>query len=187
MTRAEIATAVRNWLVASGVAGGIPSPDARVIFADQTGPRPPKPYATVKVTTAGAELRHVEAWTDTSVVTPTWRARTDQRAMVSVNAFGEGAEEWLRRAALMLYAPSIKQQNTAAGVAIWLEGSVRDLSSAVSDRFEARYQADFRVDYVQTESVTSEAGVPLAVVEHTDTYLGGSPDDLVVTNTEVLP
>ncbi len=50
----RIIQAIRAWLKAAAARGGLT--DAQVVVADDKGPRPPKPYLTVNVTTLGSAI-----------------------------------------------------------------------------------------------------------------------------------
>lgn len=184
--KAAIEAAVRAWLIAAGVAGGVPNPDRAVVLADQDGPRPPLPYLVVRVVVYDIPVHEDEDLVD-DADPPTWRARGLRTSTVSVNAFGGSAAAWLERANLMLRAPSIRAQLDAAGFALRPNGGINNLSALRDSGTETRFQRDFAVDYTREGSVPddTEALVELAEAVHEDTWQG-SPDDLVQTVTEAI-
>lgn len=174
--RSAIESAAIAWLVAAGASGGISSPDAKVIVADQGGPRPPLPYLTVKAIVYDVPVGRDQEFRN-DAATPEWRAHGQRAGTLSVNAYGVGAEAWLERATQFLRAPAIKAQLSAvlSGTGINLEpiGGIRNLSGLVDDEIEPRFQRDFAVAY-QLESDT-EALIELETVDIADTYETEAP------------
>lgn len=183
--RTDIENAIVAWLVAAGVDGGIPSPDSAVIIADQDAPRPPLPYLTVRLTSYGGKAGEDEELIDDSDP-PLFTARGQRTGEVSINAYGDGAEDWLERAGFMLRYPSVKAILTAAGLNVEPIGEVRNLSALRSSHSENRFQQDFSVAYERTALPTdTEEAVELEVVQHTDDW-EGSPNTRTVIVTENL-
>lgn len=181
LIRAAIENAVRAWLVAGGVVGGIPNADRAVIFAHQDGPRPPMPYLLVNLLVPSVQVGEDEEIVD-DADPPQHHIRGNRYATVSVNAFGATAFDWLELAALRLRAPSIKALNTAAGIAVQPMGGVNDLSALRDQSTERRWQQDFRVDFVrQAAELETESLIEFEQMVREDT-LG----DRVVTTIEVL-
>lgn len=187
MTRNALETAVRAWLVATGAQSGIPNADSAVIFADEDGVRPPLPYLTVRVLVYDVDV-HVDERIDKvdEDDAPTWESRGLRTGTVAVNSYGAGGEAWLERAAFMINAPSSQAVLQPAGVVIRTNGGINNLSGLLDDGTEVRFERDFSVDYERRASETEVEGlVELETVVHEDTF-AGSPDDRVVTITEVL-
>ena len=184
--KAAIEAAVRAWLIAAGVSGGVPNPDRAVVLADKDGPRPPLPYLVVRVVVYDIPVHEDEDLVDDSDP-PTWRGRGQRTSTVSINAFGAGADAWLERASLMLRAPSILAQLTAAAIVVRPAGGLNNLSALRDSGTEARFQRDYSVDYTREGSVPddTEDVTELELVVHEDTWQG-SPDDLIETVTEAL-
>lgn len=184
--RSTIEDGVRAWLVAAGVAGGIPSAASAVIFADQDAVRPPLPYLVVKVVVYDIPVHEDEDLFDDEDP-PRWRGRGNRTSTVSVNAYGAGAEAWLERATLFLRSPATLAQLGAAGLAVRPEGGLNNLSGLLDDSTQVRFQRDFAVDYVRegADPADTEDVTELELVVHEDTWTGG-PDDLVQTVSEVL-
>jgi hypothetical protein len=186
MTRVAIEDAVRAWLVAAGALGGIPTPNAKVVIADQDVTRPPLPYLLVRTLTHDVPVGQDETIVD-DATPPQVYVRGQRYSTLSVNAFGETALGWLQRAVLHLRSPSILALNQAAGIAVQLQGGLTNLSGVRDSHTETRFVQDLRVSYEAiTPAVDAEPGVPLEQVVHTDEYTSqdGSPDrtDVVTIN-----
>lgn len=171
-TRTEIEDAAIAWLVAAGVAGGIPSPDNKVILADDDGVRPALPYLTVRLPLHDVPVGEDQDLYDDEA-TPNWRAHGYRRGTLTVNGYGDGAEAWIVRATQHLRAPAIRNQLIAAGLAITALGGLRNLSGLVDDATENRFGRDFEITY-QLESDT----VPVIELESaaiSETYESDAP------------
>lgn len=177
MTRTELEDKVRAWLVAAGALGGIASPDAKVIVADQDGTRPPLPYLLVRTLTHDVPVGQDETIVD-DATPPQVYVRGQRYATVGVQAFGEEALGWLQRAMRHLSSPSIVARNRTAGVAIRAQGGITNLSRLRDSHTEARFSQDFRVDFeVLTAEADAEGAVELEQVVNTHEYTSqdGSP------------
>lgn len=178
-TRTEIEAGIRSWLKLAGSAAGLT--DAQVVIADQHMPRPAPPYLTVKVVTLDIPIGEDEQLVN---AVPEYRSRGQRRALVSINAYGETAVEWLERACTRLRHPAVQAVIDAAGLTLRTDGGLNDLSALVDTSIETRGQRDIEVTYAV---VTDAEGVTeLLTVESTNTYEGGSPADLVETHTVTL-
>lgn len=184
--RSAIEDGVRAWLVAAGVAGGVPNAARAVIFADQDAVRPALPYMVVRVVVYDIPVHEDEDLFDDESP-PQWRGRGSRTSTVSVNAYGTGAEAWLERATLFLRSPATLAQLGAAGLAVRTEGGLNNLSGLLDESSQVRFQRDFLVDYTRegADPADTEAVTELELVVHEDTWTGG-PDDLVQTVSEVL-
>lgn len=174
----DILTAARGWLVAQGAAGGIPNPDAAVIFANENGPRPPLPYVVIDVEVFDERIGYDEVQIgSTALVAP----KGQRAGVISMESFGHGGERWLERAVYLL--------NTAESLglltALWLEpeGGLVNLSTAVDTDVETRYRRDFAFTYERhADAGDPSQGVELGQVVHTDDF-----DGRIITNTVDLP
>jgi hypothetical protein len=170
VTRANLETAVRSWLVLAGASGGIPNADRAVIIADKNGPRPTLPYLMVRIQDYDGQVHTDESIVDDGAI-PTWRSRGPRRATASVHAFGEGAEDWLVRASNQIGSPAVRSLFGAANIAVRPNGDVRNLSKLLDDKTQARFHRDFFVDYTHETAVPDRAPlVELGRVEHVDTF-----------------
>ncbi|MEN0065938.1 MAG: hypothetical protein AAGA48_27605 [Myxococcota bacterium] len=167
---------LRTWLKAAATAAGLT--DAQIILANQDGPRPPLPYATVNVLTYDAKLGEDETWVDASDP-PQLRQRGVRTGTLSVQTFGRGAATWLRRAVGRLRHPSVLAVTTEAGVTVEPTGGLQNLTNLVDTSMEPRFQRDFSVLYRTVSD--PETAIELDTVEVDST--SGPLDDFVVTLT----
>jgi hypothetical protein len=190
VTRAALENAVRAWLVAAGALGGISTPAAKVIAADQDGTRPPLPYLLVRTLTHDVPVGQDETIVD-DATPPRVYVRGQRYATVSINAFGETALGWLQRAVLHLRSPSIAALNQAAGIAVQLQGGLTNLSGLRDSHTETRFVQDLRVSYeALTPALDAEGAVELEQVVNTHEWSSqdGSPDrtEVVTLNLPTL-
>ncbi len=177
----EVEAGLRNWIVATAAAGGIPAPDSSVIFADENGPRPPLPYLVLDIQVfderIGTDSQRSNALGQVEV-------RGLRRGSVSVLAYGEGSVPWLERATTLLTSPAARAILDTAGLEVKSAGGLVDLTQVVDIEEEGRHQRDFDLLYVR-EPRTGEAeqGTILTEVQHTDTWDSNQPTDLVVNST----
>lgn len=172
---ANILVGFRTWLKAAGAAAGLT--DAQVIVADQNGPRPPLPYATVRVTSYDLRQGSDEEFVDASDP-PQFRQRGVRTGSVSVNVFGRAGSTWLRRAVGRLRHPSIKRAIDALGLTIEPLSGLNNLTSLRDTSMEPRFQRDFSVLYrtisdaeavveLETVAVTGSDDLPSPTVDLT--------------------
>jgi hypothetical protein len=165
VTLATLEDAIRAWVVAAGVAGGVPDADRAVIIADQDGTRPPLPYVAVRVLTFDGRVGEDESLVDDGDP-PAWHGRGNRTASVSLSAYGSGAEAWIERAAFLLGSPSVVALLRSAGLNVRPNGDLQNLSRVRDERTEVRFVRDFLVSYVREASVTeTEPLVELELVE----------------------
>lgn len=151
----ELARRVRLWLVANGVAGGIPTPDSAVILADTDGQRPPPPFATVKVTGTTEEGTEVISDAVPELTVTEWG-----RAFVSIQGIGEATADWLRRARMALQLQDVRTANATQGITLHgKDSSVRNLVLAFATRQEPRFLLELECTYR-----LALAGVPVLEV-----------------------
>lgn len=182
--RDDIGDAVRAWLIAAGASGGISSPDAKVIYADEDAVRPPLPYLTVKVLVYDIPDKEDESWVDDD---GNWNARGLRTGTVSLNAYGPTAEAWLERAHLMLGAPSVLADLSAAGLALRPRGGINNLSGVLDGATQARFQRDYAVDYRRESGATEvEAVLELETVQYDLELTSDASTDRTLTLTEAL-
>ncbi len=163
---------VRNWLKDE-----LSLTDAQVIPADDKGPRPPLPYLTVKV------LAHdiPESWDEIlrgvdGSDNPTQAVRGQRSFTVSLQGFGEGADELLQDAVLSLQFDSVQETLATAGLSLFpLVGASND--TVVRDTsFEPRYIRELEGLYQITSD--SRTGVPLETVSTTLKFNEGEADEM---------
>lgn len=161
MDIAATVAAVRTWVMA-----GTGLPTGSVIIADQDGPRPAKPYATVKLASIAAlgaydESKHeYDAGADPGEeITITTGGHRE--LVVSVNVYtpaSTGSAGALAFAMKLRSAASSETTTTAmqaAGASLFDVGQVRDLSAIDRTKFEGRAQLDARLYTTDSTSETT--------------------------------
>lgn len=173
-TRTHVEDSIRAWIVIAGYRNGIDDADAKVIIADQDGPKPRPPYISIRLDRFDEEVHTDETLQG---IDPSdgegrlFRARGLRTGVASITAFGRSAEYWLERSALMLNSPSVRALLNERNIALRRISPVVNLSRTLDDRTEARFMQDFRVDYERESSETeTEELVELELVEHEDDY-----------------
>lgn len=184
--RDDLIRAALDWFKAGAVpVGAAALTDQQVIRADQPGPRPALPYATVKFTALD-----VQRGEDDEVPgvdgggAPTVDVRGERSGTLSIQGFGEVTAEWLRLAGLRLRHDSIRQLLDAAGVTIDPVGGVTDISALVDTSNEPRFLREFAVIYGSTSGAEAS---PEATTTTTNYTQDGQPGSLAVTITEPPP
>lgn len=184
--RSDLEDAIRNWLVMSGAQGGITTPAAKVVFADQDAPRPAMPYLLIRLNAYDVMVGEDQHFVTDDTI-PLWVPQGQRTGSVSINAFGATAEAWLERAKLMLHAPSVLAASITDGITIRPVGGMNNLSYLLDDHTQVRFQHDFAVDYQRDASATEvEAVIELAEVDMEDTFASDSPPDRVINVVEVI-
>lgn len=172
MTPNELYLAVRAWFVLAARVTALGA--AEIIQADQAGPRPTPPYATIKVNTFDQMIGHDEEIVNASAQLVT---RGNRRATVSVNTFGEDAAAWLSRSVALLRHRSVKAILATQNVAVVPIGGANNLTHQVGDRMEPRFQRDFSIYYGQVSD--PEQLLELATVQAEQSFSG----ELTITDT----
>lgn len=146
-TREAIIQSVRAWLKSSCSLN-----DQQVIVslddgsAGKGGPRPAKPYLTVRVLVHDEVVGHDETVNDF--------ASGQRTGTLSLQGFGNQTEAWLEQAHLALSNPSARPAN----LTLTTLGGVSNATQALATGMEARFLREYRVYY----AITSE---PWPVVE----------------------
>lgn len=145
MTRAGLLAAVRAWL--KGWSADTALADLQVWAADTAATRPRPPYLSVRVTSwderyGTDELRDVD-----DAGTLRRRVVGQRSAVVTVEAFGDTAAGWLEEAASALQRPEVVAATGDAGVTLYAEGPLVNLSALRDTSIEPRYAQDFRALY----------------------------------------
>jgi len=164
--RNEILQAFRTWLKAWSSA--TPLTDDQVIPADDNGPRPALPYLTVKVILWGTQRGTPEVtltWDDPNLNAQT---RTQRTGTVNVQGFGPTAHEWLETAKDTLFLPDVVVLFGTAGLSVWEEEGIQDLSRAIDTGIEQRYSQDFRIAYGKVSGDYPAVPALIVRVEQTD-------------------
>lgn len=155
MTRAELEDALIAW-----AAGQLYPDGGRAILADQNGPRPALPFATVKITAT-------PTFSDPNVSPPDDYGDAiitfDHTAMVSVQVYGGDAAGLAERLFRSLGRETVREALRAAGLAFadWLT-PVNDTTQVVATENEPRFGFDAR--FVYSAEITDQVGV----IEHVE-------------------
>lgn len=122
--------------------------DAQVIFADQSGPRPPRPYLMLKLTVYDVPEGEDEELDDLDGGGNPIRTVTGERSgTVSVHGFGEAAEGWLETLGGSLRRAADRALIEAAGLTIVQFGGVQDLTARRDASMEPHFLREFRLAY----------------------------------------
>lgn len=173
--RDDLLTAARNLLVAVTDATA-----DKVENAGTKGPRPAKPYVTVRVSTTGGSGTHGPAeridGLNGSIPTATMRERRE--AVISYQGFGSTSFEWLDQMEIELDGPLSLATQATENITALLQSEVTDLSAILGTREETRcsFELRFRYQYAgakrdQVELLRTEVALDL---ERFD----GDPDTL---------
>jgi hypothetical protein len=130
-----------------------------VIYANQGGPVPPVPFATLTMgALVGIGQEHEYGW-GTDPGKPAYVPRKmagDRRLTCSVQVFGPGALDYARAAAQGLAKQTVRDVLDASGLApVAGVPEVRDLSELLATSFEdrAQFDAEFFLGDTYTDSV----------------------------------
>jgi len=172
----DILQAVRSWLKTA-----LTLTDAKVIVAEDDGPRPAMPYLTVKV------LAHdiPEGWDEVirtiSGDNPVNAVRGQRSFTVSVQGFGAGAEEYLQDAVLSLQLDSTQDSLTDAKISLFPLGGATPDAAVRDTSFEPRFIREFEGHYQITSGTAT--GVPLEDVVTTVTLNEDEADEMDASRT----
>lgn len=121
----------------------------------QNTPRPKKPYFTMQMVTPAA--KEGDDSNDLTVTGTNWNIGGQRKMTVDFNCYGNTHEEAYTYMALWqssLELQAIQSDLYAAGIAIWLNGNVVDLSALLNTGFEGR--AQMQVDFGITSNLTQD-------------------------------
>jgi hypothetical protein len=167
ITRATIEAAVVTWLS--------DATSKTVILANQGTPRPARPYLTVLIssvrTVGGEDARAISAVGVQTIY-------GDREVSVSVQAFGAGALDLARAAALALNKETVRQKLATSGLCpSGITPIVAELTELLETDFEERAQFDAVLALGETYTDT------VGLIEHVEgegTITQPGKDDTVV-------
>lgn len=132
MKFADIQRAIYNWFT--------DTTNVQAIWAEQEGPRPPRPYASLKLITGPVKTNGID---DMQYVSDgKYSLKGDRRITCSINVFGTDAHDILALARDSLDDPSVVDSLFADGLSIWDEGDPQDLTAKLETHWETRAQMD---------------------------------------------
>ena len=177
--RDDIFTALIAWLQTAPLS----LTAQQVIRARQPvdAPKPAKPYLTLLLLTL--DIPNGTDWKVSALAggLPTQRTAGNRSSTLSIQAYGEGAEDWLTTAHMMLDRVGVGDALTTAGLSLDRLGAITDLSAVLDTGYEARYSAEYTLRYgviSATETLT-----PVESVVTTSTYTSDTSGDLTITDT----
>lgn len=157
----DIIRAVRSWLKAA-VSPALA--DAKVIPADDKGPRPALPYITVRILTSelmvGEDERHDVLVEDDPFIV----FAGERRATIEIGGYGSETASWLQAAVLALDDPEVFEVLNDDGFTARPISALRNLSALLDTKIEARWSQDFEVDYWASRSRAAAAAEEIGVV-----------------------
>lgn len=131
--------AIHTWLKKE--VGEELSSDRAVIWAEENGPRPKRPYATLKLVTPSQKpmgkdnLRQV---TDPVTSATKFFLNGPRRMFVDINIFGDGAVQLLTKARDSLDNPIVIEFFECAGMQVEQEGTVSNETELLESAFQQR-------------------------------------------------
>lgn len=116
-----------------------------VIWADQDGPRPARPYATLRLITGAVKL----GGQDNLRVNESgvFYLNGPREITVSINVMGVSALDILTTARDSLDDPSVIDDLEADGIAIIEDGSPQNITELLETGFEERAQMDLKIGF----------------------------------------
>lgn len=168
--------AVRDLLVAvGGTTGG------KVIVAGTKGPRPAKPYFTVRVTAAkSGDLGPAERIDGLNGSTPRARMKEQREATVSIQGFGTGAQDVLDTFALNIDSPASLAAQTTSKMACMVMSGPTDISEVVDTAEEPRTLLELRVRYGWQGDPANQVEVVTATIDADGIRYAGDADPLSI-------
>lgn len=182
MTIEQVLQAVRTWLKDINTTGTALT-NAQVVPANPGAggaARPAMPYLVVNILderNVGDEARVSTVGGD--VAQPTWSVKGQRRATCSVNGYGDGAVDWLRKAVIRLRHPNVQTLLTAQGISVRPLGAPRNLTALRDSSFEARWMQEFEIGYNWTSAV--ETALPALIGEVVTDLNDAAPGTIVQT------
>jgi len=138
--------------------------DGKVIFAEQNGvigPRPAKPYITVKVGAIPDDgLDEIQdKWT--SGATLVRYQRGARRASISVQGFGTGTDDYLELVRTGLQNNAIRAIMLSTGCQFQNPGTILNLTDMLDSSFEQRFSLDMDCYYIQSNTANVDTAVTI--------------------------
>lgn len=155
--------------------------DSKVIVADDKGPRPAKPYLTVKVLAArSGDFGPAERVDGLNGSTPRARMQERRESTVSVQAYGADACAQLDLLALNVDSPASLTAQETAEITVLVDGGPADLSQLVDTRFEERASLDLRIRHIYRGDPADLVAVGTVSITGDLVRTTGDPDPLPI-------
>ena len=175
--------AVLDWLKVGCVAyGATPLTDSQVVRSKQVNAanvRPPKPYLTVNLVASDVPVGVDEDVDAVSGSDPTRTVYGVRTGTVSVQGYGSEAYDWLTLARTSLRRDSVQRQLKAAGLTVYNQSGVTDLSVLLDTSFEPRYLKEFSITYRVFDDPETLTELGLVSADLTYPRYPGDPDALI--------
>jgi len=162
MNTEAILQAVRAWFQVAATHPGPQLELAQVLLAEEEGPRPPLPYATVLLSTPEIqigvdELIHRQVPSDDTAVE--YQVRGIREAIVEVQTFGPTALDWVRNAGGVHLLPTVDALLRSLGLVVVNIGQVRNITRFLDTGQEQRYAREMVIRYEFLSGIESAAAV----------------------------
>ncbi len=159
--RSDLLSAARTLAISVGGAT-----DAKVIHAGAKGPRPPKPYLTVRLLTPGGGAHGPAERIDSLAAgVPQARMRERREATVSFQGYGTDSGAWLDAIQAGLDSPASLTAQATAGVAAILLTPVKDISALLDTEEEDRFSMELTLRYRYDSATAAQVAATTAVLD----------------------
>jgi hypothetical protein len=134
----------------------------QTIWQQESGPRPPRPYATLRLNTGQVKIGGQDNLRQ-DPTTGVYSLNGPRRITVACNIYGDGALERLTKVRDSLDDPAVIDQLDASGIAVEDDGEPQNITEALESHFEDRALMDviFLVQADRTTGATSVAKISL--------------------------
>lgn len=177
--RSDLLAAARALAIAVGGAT-----DAKVIHAGALGPRPEKPYLTVRLLTPGGGAHGPAERFDTLVLgVPQVSMRERREATASFQGYGVESGAWLDALQLGLDSPASLAAQATAGVAALLLTPVKDMSELLDTEEETRFSLELTLRHRQSSAAVTAVALLTAEISGTAERFDADPSPLTVDTT----
>lgn len=178
-TRSALLAAARQLAITVGGAT-----DAKVINAGAPGPRPEKPYLTVRLTSpggGGAPAERLDSVDDDGAPMVVMRERRE--ASVSIQGYGTDSGDWLDALQLGLDSPDSLAAQEALGVSAAVQTPVSDLSTLLDTAEETRFSLELVLRYRLESTPAAAVELLTAEISGSATEPSGTPAALDLSTT----
>jgi hypothetical protein len=180
--RDDLLAAARTLLITVGGAT-----DAKVIHAGAKGPRPEKPYVTVRLTTPGAAVGAAERLDSLDEDdAPVVAMRERREASLSIQGYGADSFAWLDALERGLDSPASLAAQADLGVSAVLLTPTDDISAMLDTAEETRFSLELTLRYRLTTTPAAAVELRSAVISTTATRYDDDPQPLTANQTVSL-
>lgn len=190
--RAELQQAARQLVIQVGGA-----PDDKAILSGDKGPKPAKPYVTVRVTSLGpprgpAERVHGVTLDgddpgDWSLALPNSKMRERREPTISLQGYGTGSAVWLDTLQINLDSVASLAVQAEHHVSALLQAPVTDLSALLDTAEEQRFSLELRLRHLYEGESADHVPLEQINVSAELQHLASDPDTLTADQVVVDP